>query len=140
MESQNRVAFTHHTNLEVNITTAKQKFVFGENDTLRDKKVKAIDVFKVADVSVSPLGNALINATVFNKSYLVLVIDGKENVNRIPLAALAPTVNNGKRFNFPGKGVVIDWAKSYIELPNTTSQVVGESFLFNVYYDDTKTC
>lgn len=139
MEKQNKVAFTNHTNLEVNIVVAAQKFVFGENDTLRDKRIKAIDTFKVADVAVSPLGKALINATVFGKAYLVLSIEGQERINRIPLSALAPTVNNGKRFNFPGKGVVIDWAKSFIELPNTTGQVLTESFLFNVYYDDT-TC
>lgn len=137
MQTKSKTNFTNHTNLEINIAAVATKFPLKENDTLRGKKVTSIDTFKVADVAVSPLIKALVNATVFNKSYLVLNISGEDRINRLPLAALCPTINNGKRFTFPGDGVVIDWAKSYIEVPSTAGMVADESYLFNVYYTDT---
>jgi hypothetical protein len=121
-------------NVEVKIDAVSQRTYFKEIDNLRGKKIKVIDTFPVSAVTIAPSGNALVNATAYKKGYLVLVAKGKESINRIPLAALDPTQNNGRRLLFDD--IVIDFPKSYVEFPETTGVVVNESVMFDFYFTE----
>ena len=109
----------------------KTKFTFPDIENLRGKKVKIIDIPSVTELTVTPLGHANVNSTVYSKSFLVLNVGGKEQVNRIPLKSLNPFANNTRLFF---DDLVIDWTRSYIEVGNTTGLVADEAFYLNVFF------
>ena len=117
--------------LEV-LNTSKTRFYFSDYTNLRCKKIKNIDIPSVADVTVSPTGKNVINATVYAKSFLVLSIEGREKVNRIPLKSLNPYSNYGRRIDL--SDLPVDWTKSYIEVGSIESLALNEVFYLNVFY------
>jgi len=120
--------------VEINIDASRKQYKFGDIENLRNKKIRVIDVFRVTDVPVSPLANPVVADATFNKSFLVLTIKGKEDINRVPLTVLNPKDNFGRRVLFDD--FVVDWPKSYIEVGNQVGLTVGETYLLNVYYSD----
>ena len=129
-----KLYFDNQTFIETVMTANDKKYVFQENTTLTQSKgVTSIDTCKVGTVSNAPSGKAIQNDAVFKKAFLVLSIKGEERINRIPFYKLDPTQNNGRTFSFT-KPVIIDFQKSFIELPDTVSNVVNEVMLLNFYY------
>jgi hypothetical protein len=120
-------------NIEITIDAARKQYKFGDIENLRGKKIRVIDFFRVTDVPVSPLANPLANDTVFNKSFLVLAIRGKEDINRVPLAVFNPKDNFGRRLLL--NDVVVDWPKSFIEVGNTVGIVANETYFCNIYFE-----
>lgn len=120
-------------NIEITIEASKKQFKFGDIENLRGKKIRVIDFFRVTDVPVSPLSSPLANDTVFNKSFAVLAVKGKEDINRVPLQVFNPKDNFGRRLLL--NDIVIDWPKSFIEVGNQVGIVVGETYFCNVYFE-----
>jgi hypothetical protein len=110
----------------------KTKFSFSENAILRGQKVKYIDIPQVSEVSVTPTGRAVVNATVYAKAFLVLSVGNKEQINRIPLRSLDPFQSNGVRIALDDLNV--DWTKSYIEIGSIAGLVLNEAFFLNIYF------
>lgn len=107
---------------------------FGDIDNLRGKKVRIIDFFRVTDVPFTPAGTEVVSNATFNKSFLVLAIKSREDVNRVPLTVFNPKDNFGRRILLDD--LLIDWPKSFIEVGNTAGLVPTESWLCNIYYQD----
>ncbi len=120
-------------NVEVVLAVQTRNY-FKEIENLRNKKIKVIDTYPVGSVTNGPSGAALVNATAYKKGFLVLSSKGKEAVNRIPLAALDPTQNNGRRLLFDE--IVIDFPKSYVEFTELTGVVAAEVAMFNFYFSE----
>lgn len=121
-------------NIELLVDNTRKQYKFGDIENLRGKHIRMIDAYRAADVPVTPLGNVNVSDTIFNKAFLVLSVDGKEVINRLPLTAICPKDNLGRRQLF--NDLLINWPKSYIELGDTTGVVVGTSFYLIVYYED----
>ncbi len=109
----------------------KTKFNFPDIENIRGKKIKVIDIPSVNEVTVTPLGKANINDTVYGKSFLVLNVAGSEKINRIPLKSLNPFANNTRLFF---NDLVVDWTRSYIEVGSTAGLVANEAFFLNVFF------
>lgn len=121
--------------VEVKITSTSQtRFQFPISENLRGKKVVGVETYKVADVSVSPLGNALCNATALAKGSLTLQVEGKERIKDIPLASLIASNNNGLIKTI--KPAIVSLEKSYVTFANTTGLVANETVLFMFYFED----
>lgn len=121
--------------IELLVGNTGKQHKFGDLENLRGKKVRIIDFFRVTDVPVTPVGGtAVVADATFNKSFLVLAIKGREDVNRVPLTVFNPKDNFGRRVLLDD--LVIDWPKSFIEVGNTAGLVITESWLCNVYYQD----
>jgi hypothetical protein len=120
-------------NVELTVDNVnKTKFSFPENAFLRGQKIKGIDIPQVSEITVTPTGKALVNATVYNKSFLVLSVGGNEKINRIPLKSLDPFVSYGGRL--PLNDLEIDWTKSYIEVGSVAGLVLNEAFFMNILF------
>lgn len=110
------------------------KIAFPVVENLRNKAIIGIETWKVGTVPKSPLGNATINDTAFNKGFLTLNIDGKEKIKDFPLQALVIANNNGvmKRFN----QLKINDQKSYVSFSDSTGIVTDEVVLLAFYFED----
>lgn len=134
MKLSSAYAINRSETVSLSTVTSIGKNNFQDIDNLRGKKIKVIDTFPVSAVSKDSNGNALVNANAYKCGFLVLSVKGKEAVNRIPLSALDPTQNNGRRMSF--NDIIIDFLKSYVEFGDSSTTVTGEVVLFNFYFDD----
>lgn len=134
METANTIPISRSEYVELAFPAQKVRTYFQEQDNLRGKKIKAIDTFRPPIVSISPSGLTNYNTAAFAASYLVLVAKGKEAINRIPLAALDPSLNDGRRLQF--KDLEIDFTKSYVECSNPSLINPNEALTFNFYFEE----
>lgn len=111
-------------------STTKTKFYFGEQPVLRNKRILYIETFNVGIVSESPSDLAVINGTVINKSFLVLVSKNSEVINRIPLLHLIPGTQSDHHILID---LIVDFPKSYVEVGSIASLNASETFLFTFY-------
>jgi hypothetical protein len=118
--------------LKINSTSGKIKFPYSEN--LAGKKITGIEAFKVGDVAVNSVGDAVINNNAFADAFVTLQIKGREKIKTLPLASFYPGSTNKliKSFN----NIIIDIDKSYIEFGRATNVVAGEVILLAFYYED----
>jgi hypothetical protein len=138
MKKSNHIGFNRSEFVELEIrSTGVLRHMFSEIDNLRGKSLLSIDSFFVSQITKTPTGKDIINTNALRKAYLVLVSNGKEAINRIPLIALIPSENQGRRISF--SGMQIDWVKSYVEFADTANLVQGEALLFNCYFQE-ETC
>lgn len=120
----------------VEITTA------GQNNTINDEKVLdgakrivAIEAYRVADVSISPEGKAVVNNTAFAKGFLTLATgDSNENCLHIPLTDLCKKDNAGQLFHVDLPPIAA--TKSKIFFGNTAGIVATEVVLLGIHYED----
>jgi len=121
--------------LEIKILRSGVRHYFGENDLFRGKKIKIIDSL-VLDLTYTEKANAVIPEALVKKCFVTFVSKGKEAINRLPLIALIPSQNNGRRLLFDD--IEIDFAKSYIEFSETTSvaENVGKAIPFSFYFNE----
>jgi hypothetical protein len=123
-------------NVELMLDNIRLQYKFGDIENLRGKRIRIIEAFRNTETPTSPMGNTLVADEIFNKAYLVLCINGKEEINRVPLRVFNPTNNSGRRVLL--NDLSIDWPKSYVELGSIANVNVGTAFFFNVYYEDKK--
>lgn len=114
--------------------TATLKWKIGDRENLRDVKINAIQVHPVGKVSITPDGNAVVNNTVFLKSFLTLSVDGEESIDTIPLTVFNPADNDGRLFVF-SVPKVISWEKSHFNIATDTGMVANEAFIMTVFYE-----
>lgn len=112
---------------------SKTKFSFENIENIRGKKVIAIESFLVADVAKSPLGDALCNATAFQKCFLTLFADGKEKIKDLPVPSIVTKNNNGLLKTLDNFEIVP--TKSYIQFAETSGLVLNECLLFAFWYE-----
>ena len=125
--------------LVINAGTSGSRFNFPDQPKLRYVKLNAIESYDVNDLTVSSTGNALVSAANFKLSYLVLYINGGENVNRIPLISLHRTQSGSSPDPFvmglsQFQGQQVTWEKSYILTGNSITAASTFSFLLGIYY------
>jgi hypothetical protein len=122
--------------VEVDVTSAGvQDFSLSDDEVLRDaKKIIAIEAYKVGTVTNTPKGRAVVNDTVFNKSFLVISTGASDEVlSGIPLADLNRAGNNGQLFyvDIPP----ISPSKCKIHVASTASLSASETFLLGFHYE-----
>jgi len=114
-------------------STTKTKFYFKEQPNLRNKRILHIHAMKAMYITHSPSNLPLVNSAVFNNAFLVLVSKGKEIINRIPLVILVPLYHGLGAVLFD---LIIDFPRSYIEIPSIANLSAEETFLFTFYCND----
>lgn len=118
-------------------STTATRFPLPVDQVLEEaKRIIAIQAYKVTDVTNSPIDqSALANATVFNKSFLVLVSKqgNEEVISLIPLADLCRSANNGVLKEF---GILpINVTKCYIQVASVTALSASEVWLLGFHYE-----
>ncbi len=108
--------------------TNKLRFYFGEQPTLRGRRVMYALHYNSPSF-LTPTGRSSLG-TVVNESFLVLVSKNREAINRYPLRYLDGSSLGLLRTTPIEINRIIDWSKSYIELPDNTNLAADESFYF----------
>ena len=122
--------------VEVAIDSAsKTEFSLKNEELLGDaKRIIGVSAHKVGSVSIAPSGSAVVNDTVFNKSFLTLGTPGsKEPISKIPLAELNRAANNGQIFYLDVPPLAP--SKCAIKVATVAGLVTTEVFLLTFYYE-----
>jgi hypothetical protein len=136
MCGENNLQITATEILEVIVDDiTKNEFVFPQNvSTVERGEIVAIAAQNVAGLTVSPTGKTVINAAVFNKSYLVLrnKQTGRDDINKLPLRDLLRSSNNGEWIRLERDKY--DFSQSKIVVPTTAGLALNEVFIIQVIY------
>ena len=91
------------------------------------------------DILLSPNNNPIFPVNTIIQSYLVLYLNERQDVYRVPLITLHRTQTGTENvpfvrslFEFTGQKVT--WDKSYIEVAQSITPTVQTSFAFGIYY------
>jgi len=130
-------------------TTGNQstKIQFADQPYLRFKKVQAIEVLDVTDMTLSPTNKTPISAAQMKTSYLTLYLNDPSNpanvgewIQNVPFTLLHRIQNSATdpfvRSMFHLDNQVIYWEKCYITLPVAFANTTDVSFLVQVYFKD----
>lgn len=121
-------------------TSPSSRYGFPDLPKLRYTSLQGVTAFTVNTVTVSPLGNGLITMADFQKCFLTLYINERQDAYRIPLSELNRVQNSSTdpfvRSLFEFNGQKVTWDKSYVEFGSTPtlSTTVAKSILLGVYY------
>lgn len=121
--------------IELKIIESKRQYYFKEQKKLRGKKIIKILTADVSSFPYTPFNNDVVNNAVFSNSYLNLYYDKDIKFRNYPLWHLLSSsskINKFWLFDLP----IVDWEKSFINKGDTTDIVLGEAFIFFVYYID----
>jgi len=125
--------FIENIQVAVNATT-DTKHYFPDSDILRGKIVHNI---KIAEVTMAPDGQTGITTTARYNSYLNLVdTQGKLVVENLPLIAISPSIDMENRINLAD--IEIDWTKSFVQVSDTSVNVLNSQYVFTVEASDKK--
>jgi hypothetical protein len=134
MEAANLIPIKDFELIEIECDTSKTKYFLPNNTNFDKKKVKAIEIYNVGKVAVSPLNRATLNDVSLSKAFITLVdADGKEHLKQVPLASLVAANNNGLIRSL--KDVIIVSQKSFIEFATTTGLSASESIVIGVQFE-----
>lgn len=135
--------------LQVPANTSGTKVQFTDIPQLRTQTnqtitIQAIETFSNQAVTTSPTGIAVATPTQIKSAFLVLNVQGEENIFRIPLPQLnrvipdqitaanyVPSVDQLQQFEMLQ---MVDWTKSYVQFATAPNNVSAFSFLFGVHY------
>lgn len=114
------------------------QFFFSDLPKLRCVTTQAITTYTTNTLSYTPTGNALPTLAVLKNSFLVLYLNERQDVWRLPLlelnriqnASTDPFVRGLYEFN----NVKITWDKSYVQTAVAPANTSNFSFCFGVYY------
>jgi hypothetical protein len=114
-------------------------FNFPDQPQLRGRKVERIVNYNQSQVPTSPDGQAVIPAASVQQCYLVLYINGREDIkiSLVHLSTLASNTgavlinNNGY---IPLQDVNIIWEKSYVKAPRGIAVAANSAICFGVFY------
>jgi hypothetical protein len=122
--------------VEVEVSsTSQQDFSLKDEEVLRDaKRIIAIEAYKVGTLALSPTGRAVVNDTVFKKSFLIIgTADSDEVLNKIPLSDLSRADNNGQLFYVDIPPVAP--SKCSIKVATVATLSASESFVLAFHYE-----
>lgn len=109
------------------------RFNFSEVLKLKDKRIRFIDFLSGIG---SPNGYAETQSDVYKKAYLTLrTIKGIEIISNIPLIEINYYNQNSPNY-INWNDEIIDFDKSYIQVPDTSNLVLNSAFVFNFHYLD----
>jgi hypothetical protein len=113
----------------------KTEFSLKDEEVLRKaKRIIAIEAYKVGTVSIAPSTAAVVNDTVFDKSFLTLgTEDGEEVIYKLPLADLNRAANNGQLFYVDIPPIAP--SKCSIKVATTAALSAAEVFLLCFHYE-----
>lgn len=121
--------------VEVAINSAAvTDFSLKDEEVLRKaKKIIALEAYKVGTVSNAPSGAAVVNDTVFNKSFLIIGTEASDEVIKIPLSDLNRAANSGELFYVDIPPIAP--SKCSIKVATTASLNTAEVFLLSFHYE-----
>lgn len=120
--------------LEVKTTpTTITKFMFPDNDNLKNKIIHRIEFVTTALTTKTPSNGIIVSGTVKEKSYLTISSKGDEILKRIPLRDFDPYDYFGFKFLF---SLIPDLPKCYVECADTTDLVEDEIYMFHLFFWD----
>jgi hypothetical protein len=115
------------------------RYNFPDVPKLRYTAMQAIETFTGDDFSKTATGNTMVTVGDLQKSFLVLYVDGREDLYRIPLVSLHRVQNSATnpfvRALFQTSGQKVTWEKSYIQTSAAFTVTTQFSFLLGVYYE-----
>lgn len=115
------------------------RFNFPDLPKLRYTAMQGVETFTGDDFPKTASGNTMVTVGDLQKSFLVLYIDGREDLYRIPLVSLHRTQNSANnpfvRALFQTSGQKVTWEKSYITTSGAFTVTAQFSFLLGVYYE-----
>lgn len=114
-------------------------FNFPDQPQLRGRKVERIVSYNSAQLPTSPDGQALIPPADLQHCYLVLYIDGREDIKiSLPHLSTISSVSGASVVNVNGyvplQDVNIIWEKSYVKAPRGIAVAANSAFCFGVFY------
>ena len=119
---------------------------FPDLPKLRYTSLQAVETYigdgmTPGDLTLTPLNNPVFPAEIIKSSYLVLYLNERQDVYRVPLITLHRTqvgvttsISPFVRSLFEFAGQKVTWDKSYVELPSAPGNTVNTSFAFGIYY------
>ena len=114
-------------------------FNFPDQPQLRGRKVERITSYSGEAIPRSPDGGVVATSGEISQCYLVLYIDGREDI-KISLSNICTlsSVTGGTVINInsyiPLNDVNIIWEKSYVKAPGGLTLVANSAFIFGVFY------
>lgn len=113
-------------------------YYFNPNNTIDNSIIKGIEVIAGSQLSPYPDGGTPLSSADLFGHFLLWIVDKKDDVLcQIPLSSLQSTpygaTGHASVQRFHLKDVV--WQNCYITCHNTTAVNIGDSILFNIYYD-----
>jgi hypothetical protein len=132
--------FDYAQTVELNVgasPTTNSKIDFGQNNIYTNLQygiVTGMIVYNVSMLTKSITNKAVINTTAFAQSYITLTEDGTNNrLMQIPLSLFTPTsANPYPRFLKPFNP--LDFSNSYIQVPDPSTLVANESYVFTFLF------
>jgi hypothetical protein len=110
----------------------KTRFNFPHDEKYENIKIKMIK-YGGSGAITPQFKNIITSDVILRKSFLVLRdVRGKEIVNNLPLYYLATYQTD--RCEILLHNLVIDWPKSYVQVPNNASLSAGTVFFFTLFY------
>jgi hypothetical protein len=112
------------------------------DDSTQDIIIRAVDVFNIVSMPLTPNGNITASLLQILNSFLVLYIKGEESVHWLPLVRLMMVFQNGaggtqqavfEETQFAN--LKVDWTKSYIWAAAPYGSDTAFSFIFGFEYD-----
>lgn len=114
------------------------RWYFPDLPKLRYVSVQAIETYTNEDLTNTMQGNAVITPTIFRNAYLSLYANERQDLWRIPFAAMHRTQSSATstfvRSLFELTGQKVTWDKSYVELAASPNNVTNLALVFQVYY------
>lgn len=128
---------------QIAFNAAGTKFYFPDQPQLRGKKIQKVTCYFDTLYAKNPDNIALITSVAMNEGFLVLYVDGRDDI-KIPLFNLVTQAQpNSANSFFTNNGYIpmfdlpIVWEKSYVLVPTTyTPTAAQETFMFGVFYQD----
>jgi hypothetical protein len=127
---------------QIAINAAGTKFYFPDQPNLRGKKIQKISAYHKNIYPATPDNITLVDVTVFYNAFLVLYVNGREDL-KIPLFHLTTQTSTNSDVYYTNNGYIplfelpIVWEKSYILVPTGyTPSVAQEAYMFGVFYQD----
>ena len=102
---------SYFTTINIVNNAAIQTVKFNDDSSLLNKKIIAIDVFSVAQVSVGPAGETIISAADLIKCFFSFKRENDIKIDKIPAVALNPILNYGIKLDFSSQP--FQWNQSF---------------------------
>jgi hypothetical protein len=119
---------------------AYSNFNFPDQPQLRGRKIEKISLYTAAQIAVSPDGMNVTTGVICEQCWLVLYINGREDI-KLPLLSLINLTSNSVSAYVNANGYIplndvqIIWEKSYIKAPGTVGFLTGNNaFIMGVFY------
>lgn len=127
---------------QIAFNAAGTKFYFPDQPQLRGKRIQKISAYNYNLMLRNPDGIPPVQVSAFTNSFLILYVNGREDI-KIPLYNLTTQtgVNPGTFYTNNGYIPLFDlpivWEKSYVLCPTTyTPTAPQEAWVFGVFFQD----